>query len=85
LVTAHEQYLKLGQTDTERQFAYRELFRHHMDNNLLHEVREALNQELVLGSERFKDEIEQMLQRRVRAGRPGRPRVEENVVYYGEY
>jgi len=41
----------------------------------IHEIRDALNQELVLGREDFKDKIERMLERQSRPGRPGRPRV----------
>ena len=40
----------------------------------LQEIRESLNQCRVLGSERFKDEIEAALSRRVRPGKPGRPK-----------
>lgn len=61
---------------------------HHMENNLLHTIRETLNQELVLGSERFKDRIETTLKRRARPGQPGRPRaegVEEEAAEYGVY
>jgi putative transposase len=49
----------------------------------LHEIREALNHELVLGRSYFKDKIEAMTQRQTRLGLPGRPRVEEPAgVYY---
>lgn len=56
-ITAHPLYLQLGLTDEERCYAYRELFRHKMDNRLLHELREAVSQELVFGREDFKDKI----------------------------
>ena len=76
-------YTTLGASPTDRQQAYRELFRHHMDNGLLHEIRDALNHELVLGRSYFKDKIEAMTQRQTRMGIPGRPRVEEeDGVYY---
>jgi REP element-mobilizing transposase RayT len=49
----------------------------------IHAIREALNQELVLGREDFKDKIERMTKRQIRPGQPGRPRVEEEqAVYY---
>jgi putative transposase len=41
----------------------------------LHEIRNALNQELVLGREDFKTKIEQMTKRQTRRGRDGRPPV----------
>lgn len=83
LLSPHPLYTALGTTAAERQHAYRELFRHHLDNDLLHEIREALNHELVLGRSYFKDKIEAMTQRQTRLGVPGRPRVEEEAgVYY---
>jgi putative transposase len=54
-----------------------------MDHRQIHAIREALNQEWVLGREDFKDKIERMSKRHVRPGQPGRPRVEEEqAVYY---
>jgi len=83
LLCPHPLYTALGVTAAERQHAYRELFRHHLDNDLLHEIRDALNHELVLGRSYFKDKIEQMTQRKTRMGSPGRPCVKEAAgVYY---
>lgn len=83
LIVSHPLYLELGKTDKERCYAYRELFRHKMDDKLIHDIRESVNQELVLGREDFKDKIEKMLQRKVRKGTPGRPCVnEEEGIYY---
>ena len=83
LITPHPLYTALGETTIDRQCAYRELFRHHLDNTLLHEIRDALNHEIVLGRSYFKDKIEAMTQRQTRLGVPGRPRVEEEAgVYY---
>jgi putative transposase len=83
LITAHPLYLQLGQEVSERYFAYRELFTQCLDKSEVHAIREALNQELVLGREDFKDKIEVMLQRQTRPGNPGRPRIEEGqAIYY---
>jgi putative transposase len=83
LLSAHPLYTALGPAPTERQYAYRELFRNHLDNNVLHEIRDALNHELVLGRSYFKDKIEAIAQRQTRLGLPGRPRVEDEAgVYY---
>jgi hypothetical protein len=61
----------------------RELFRMPMDHRQIHAIREALNQEWVLGREDFKDKIERMSKRQVRPGQPGHPCVEEEqAVYY---
>jgi REP element-mobilizing transposase RayT len=66
-----------------RHYTYRELFRMLMDHRQIHAIREALNQEWVLGREDFNDKIERMSKRQVRPGQPGRPRVEEEqAVYY---
>lgn len=82
-ISPHPLYLKFGSTDEERCYAYRELFRHKVDDRLIHEIREAVNLELVFGREDFKDKIENMIERKVRKGKPGRPRVEEAAgVYY---
>ena len=44
-----------------------------MDYTILHEIRDAVNQELVLGREEFKTKIEQMTKRQTRRGRDERP------------
>lgn len=87
-VSPHPEYLRLDADPEHRRHIYRELFRHYMENELLHTIREALNQELVLGSERFKDRIEATLKRCARPGLPGRPRtkgVEEEAADYRVY
>jgi putative transposase len=70
LLTPHPLYTALGTTDAERQSAYRELFRHHLDNDQLHEIRDALNHELVLGRSYSKDKIEVTTERQTRLGIP---------------
>lgn len=77
LLTHHPLYRSLGHDPATRQYAYRELFQSSLDKDELHAVREALNQELVPGREDFKGRVEAMLERQVRPGVPGRPRVEE--------
>ena len=81
-LTPHPLYLVLGTDTATRQHAYRELFHDPVDHALIHEIRDALNQELVLGSEYFKDRIERTLHRRARPGQSGRPRVEEESPVY---
>lgn len=83
LIQHHPVYASLGKDNDERSYVYRELFRHHIDNEQIHEIREALNQELVLGRDDFKDKIELMLNRQTRIGLKGRPRIEEHTgIYY---
>jgi putative transposase len=73
----------LGTDAQQRHYTYRELFRMPRDPRQIHAIREALNQELVLGREDFKDKIERMSKRQARPGQPERPRIEEEqAVYY---
>jgi putative transposase len=74
LLIPHAGYLALGGNPVERQNAYRELFRHHLDDAALREIRVALNQEVAIGSDRFKEEIEKSLSRRTQPASRGRPR-----------
>ncbi len=76
-IKPHKQYMELGESREQCCHQYRELFRNHIDDKLLHEIREAVNKEWIFCNERFKDEIKKILQRRGRPGKPGRPRVEE--------
>ena len=78
----HPLYLGLGLTKHERQKAYRELFRYHVDDETLHEIRESLNHELVLGCSYFKEKIEGITKRQSSPGKPGRPKVKDEQ---GEY
>lgn len=73
IIKPHPIYLALHDIEQSRQSAYRELFRSHMDYTILHEIRDAVNQELVLGRDDFKEKIEKMTQRQTRKGRDGRP------------
>lgn len=65
LISPHMQYRRLGKTDEERQAAYRQLFRHHIPEASLSEIREATNKAWVLGNDRFKERIQKQLERRV--------------------
>ena len=74
-IICHEEYLRLGTTWIERYKVYRELFRYFINDEMIHIIRDAINQELVVGSERFKDKIEETLQRSARRKQAGRPLV----------
>ena len=74
LISDHELYLALGANAHERQRAYRELFRSQMDEDALTQIRKAANRELVLGNERFRQEIEEALGKRVAPRKRGRRR-----------
>lgn len=73
MLTPHAQYQNLGSTGLERQSAYRTLFDTHLGQKQVAAIRQATNGNYVLGDNRFQDEIARMLQRRVVAGKSGRP------------
>ena len=83
-IHAHGLFQALGSEAGERQSAYRALFRSELEEEALSEIRKALNQCLVLGSERFKGEIEQALGRRIGVQKPGRRKGERQAGMGGE-
>jgi putative transposase len=83
IIKNHPVYLTLGKTAEERQFVYRGLFQRYIENDLIHQIRDAINHELVLGRSEFKDKIEKILNRQTRSGKAGRPCVKEiSAIYY---
>jgi putative transposase len=74
LVTEHEIYQGLGECPGSRCRAYRALFVQQPGEDETLAIRTSVNEELVFGSERFRDRIEQMCRRRTRRGKAGRPR-----------
>jgi len=72
-IVPHEQYLRLGRDDTERRESYRALFKAHLDEEVVGQIREATNGNYALGNERFQREIEAKLGRRASRGQSGRP------------
>jgi putative transposase len=76
LLTPHSLYLQLGESDQQRQAAYRALFGPQLERAAIDDIRLTLNQNQPLGNGRFLDEIERMTGQR-REPRPrGRPRKE---------
>ena len=67
----HDVYLQLGATVAERTAAYRGLFRGQLDSTMLNQIRQASNQGMALGSDRFRNEIERLARRRVVALKRG--------------
>lgn len=74
LQTPHSLYLALGRTKRERLENYRELFKLHIDTDLLMEIRESVKKGLALGNERFTTQIEALTNKRVTPRKAGRPR-----------
>jgi putative transposase len=73
LLSHHPVYLGLGNSDEERQDAYRELFRHELDSGVVDQIRQATNGNFAHGNPRFTEEIAAILGRRVLPGKAGRP------------
>lgn len=65
LITPYQEYRRLGKTDKERQAAYRQLFKHHLPESSIAEIRAATNKAWVLGNDRFKQRIQKQLERPV--------------------
>jgi len=72
LIVDHEVYTRLGATPSERASAYVPLIVKPLEESALSQIRTAVRQGGVLGSDQFKDQIEIQLGRRVRLSRPGR-------------
>ncbi|AFU98363.1 transposase-like protein [Simiduia agarivorans SA1 = DSM 21679] len=77
--TPHEEYLRLALNDADRQGAYRQLFKAHMEPGMVTSIRSAVNAGLALGDGRFKDELEALHDRRQRPAVVGRPIITPDV------
>ncbi len=73
LCTPHQEYLSLGSDASSRQKNYRELFKHHVDGELLEEIRENTFKGMAIGNDRFKEELEALTGRRLKPKKRGRP------------
>ena len=73
LCTPHSAFLALGGNAEERRKNYRALFERHVEGESLTKIRENTNKGLALGNDRFKEEIEALTGRRVKAKKRGRP------------
>lgn len=65
IITRHPIYQALGQTDGERQAAYHSLFNASIDTEDLRRIREGTERGEIIGNERFRAQIAEMLGRRV--------------------
>ena len=72
-ITPHPLYLALGRNQEERGCAYRELFRSALDPDQVHNIRTTMQTGTPLGNDRFRQQIEQTLHRKVGQSRRGRP------------
>ena len=63
--------MALGKTDGERESNYRRLFNSHLDSAISKEISDVTQRGLVLGNDVFKDAVEALVGRRVRAEKRG--------------
>ena len=73
-ISDHELYERLGQRPEARQLAYRELFRYSLSDNDIHAIRESLAYNHPLGNDRFREQVESALGRKVGEKQRGRPK-----------
>jgi putative transposase len=73
LITPHDQYQRIAADEKARLTAYRALFKAHLDEEIVGQIRSATNGNFALGGERFQREIEAVLGRRASRGQAGRP------------
>ena len=71
MVVAHREYRQLGKSTEQRQAAYRALFRSHISEKTLDEIRAATNKAWVLGRSYFKERIAAQINRPVSPSRRG--------------
>jgi putative transposase len=73
LITAHPHYLALAKTAALRREAYRSLFKAHLDERELKEIRAAWQTGTPLGNNRFKAIVEAKLKTTIGYAKRGRP------------
>ena len=71
-ITPHDEYLRLGATESARHFAYVELFKGDQRYWRTEEIRKATNGNFALGGGTFKQHLATTLGRRVEEAKPGR-------------
>jgi putative transposase len=77
LLTPHALYEALGRTPATRVSVYRALFKNHIDETTMMEIRNATNKAWVLGNDHFRNEIESLLNRQTHPSPKGGDRRSE--------
>ena len=73
LCTPHSLYLSLGNKTADRQLNYQDLFNNCLTEGHLEQIRRTINKGIVLGNERFCEEVAALTGRRIATGKCGRP------------
>ncbi|MDQ3580408.1 MAG: transposase, partial [Pseudomonadota bacterium] len=74
VIVSHRRYLALGQSELQRQEVYGGLFTVHVNGGQLTRIREAWQTGTPLGNDRFKEQVEAMVGRKIGQARRGRPK-----------
>jgi REP-associated tyrosine transposase len=74
LITPHALYQSLSRSLGGRRRAYLALFANDLDADVAHHIETASVHNHVLGNDRFRREVKEILGRRLGTGRPGRSR-----------
>ncbi len=77
IIQPHDLYHKLGQTMEECARNYKALFHSHIEHETLEAIRKTTNKDQVLGNDKFKEEIGQMLKRKITSYEHGGDRKSE--------
>jgi len=80
LTVPHAEYLSLGKTEYNRQQVYRALFKNHLNEKTLNDIRSATNKAWVLGSDYYKEQIAEKINRAVSPGSCGGDRCSEKYL-----
>jgi len=72
LISPHPLYLRLGANEKARQAAYQDMFKAHIDDDLAN-IRASWQTGTPLGNDRFREQIESVIGRKVGQSRRGRP------------
>ena len=75
VVSVHDYYAELGATAQRRRSRYQQWFREPLTQDELQNIRKTTRQELVLGDDAFKQQLEAQLSRPVRPTRRGRKKI----------
>jgi len=81
-VKPHSLYLAISEHSEERLASYRELFSTGIDQQEVHDIRQAVQFSVPLGSSRFSEQIEQALNIKLGQAKRGRPRIEDEMAVY---
>ncbi|MDT8383443.1 MAG: transposase [Gammaproteobacteria bacterium] len=73
MITRHALYTSLGKTQASRCEAYKTLFKAHLDESQLKDIRAAWQTGTPLGNDHFREKIERKLKTKVGQSRRGRP------------